>query len=116
MSDVKACPFCDKEVEVEHNQGAGTVWCETEDCCLGMVDTSNPFLDEIIAKWNKRPREERFEAALKIYKKAVEFYATDSNWGQCYEHPSAGNWHIDGCGGMAKDAKEKVKKLLGEQQ
>lgn len=63
---IKACPFCGSDkIEIAHSNGAGSAWCNTDDCCIGFVDTKSPYCDDVISKWNHRPIEDKLQARVK---------------------------------------------------
>lgn len=70
---LKPCPFCGSEARLEFSYGVPQVHC-SNDCFVGMMDFANPYCDQVMEKWNKRPiseeqrikNEKALEAILKI--------------------------------------------------
>lgn len=74
----KPCPFCGADGEVDSAYGAALASCTNRDCHLGFVMQDEPWCDEVLKLWNRRPREEYLEKQLNDAKALMRFSLPDA--------------------------------------
>lgn len=72
MEEIKNCPFCGKEPEIQTSYGAVMISCNTNGCSMGFVDENEPFADKTLKKWNTRPDLEKNKVMVnEVIQKAI---------------------------------------------